>query len=91
MTFNTILVFLLVLTRLRLRPTRRVRVSVYRKGSGRSVGVCFAAPVIGPLKAAVIPKDRRRPEPTMSIPRSVADVLRMIKTPFSIASVCERY
>src|ERR1044071_7719533 len=26
--------------------------------------------------AAVIPKDRRRPEPTMSVPRSVADVIR---------------
>src|SRR5882672_9213706 len=39
-------------------------------------GSAFAAPVIGPLKAVVIPKDRRRPEPTMSIPRSVADVLQ---------------
>jgi hypothetical protein len=32
--------------------------------------------MIEPHKAVVIPKDRRRPEPTMSIPRSVADVIR---------------
>src|SRR5436853_7059063 len=32
--------------------------------------------MIGPLKAVVIPKDRRRPEPIMSVPRTVADVLR---------------
>jgi hypothetical protein len=31
---------------------------------------------MAPLKAVVIPKDRRRPEPAMSIPRSVADVIR---------------
>src|SRR5580765_3801206 len=41
----------------------------------RSGSAC-AAPVIGPLKAVVIPKDRRRPEPTMSVPRSVATVLQ---------------
>src|SRR6267142_1635141 len=64
-----------LLTRLRLRPTRRVAVLVNRKGSGRSSGSAFAAPVIAPLKAVMIPKDRRRPEPVMSIPRSVADVL----------------
>src|SRR3984885_13451657 len=52
-----------------------VRLLVNRKGSGRSSGSAWAAPVIGPLKAVVIPKDRRRPEPTMSIPRSLADVL----------------
>src|SRR5205807_2930250 len=39
-------------------------------------GSAGAAPVIGPLEAVVIPKDRRRPEPIMSIPHSVADVLR---------------
>src|SRR5262245_2490454 len=49
---------------------------VNRNGSGRSSGSACAAPVIGPLKAVVIPKDRRRPEPAMSIPRSVADVMR---------------
>src|SRR5580765_3256379 len=43
---------------------------VYRSGSA------CAAPVIGPLKAVVIPKDRRRPEPTMSVPRSLATVLQ---------------
>jgi hypothetical protein len=32
--------------------------------------------MIEPHKAVVIPKDRRRPEPIMSIPRSVADVIR---------------
>src|SRR5437870_11200783 len=32
--------------------------------------------MIEPHKAVVIPKDRRRPEPIMSIPRSVAVVLR---------------
>jgi len=32
--------------------------------------------MIEPLKAVVIPKDRRRPEPIMNGPRSVADVLR---------------
>jgi hypothetical protein len=31
--------------------------------------------MIEPHKAVVIPKDRRRPEPIMSIPRSVADVI----------------
>jgi hypothetical protein len=41
----------------------------------RSGSAC-AAPFVGPLKAVVIPKDRRRPEPTMSIPRSVAEVIR---------------
>src|SRR5580765_7865598 len=41
----------------------------------RSGSAC-AGPVIGPLKAVVIPKDRRRPEPTMSVPRSVATVLQ---------------
>jgi len=41
----------------------------------RSGSAC-AAPFIGPLKAVVIPKDRRRPEPMMSIPRSVADVIQ---------------
>ena len=64
------------LTRLRLRPTRRVLLLVNKKGSGRSSGSAVAAPIIGPLKAVVIPKDRRRPEPIMSIPRSVADVIR---------------
>jgi hypothetical protein len=33
------------------------------------------SPIVGPLKAVVIPKDRRRPEPIVSVPRSVADVL----------------
>ena len=32
--------------------------------------------MIEPLKAVVIPKDRRRPEPIVDGPRSVADVLR---------------
>src|SRR5258708_4650493 len=32
--------------------------------------------MIEPHKAVVIPKDRRRPEPIMSIPRSVADVIQ---------------
>jgi hypothetical protein len=32
------------LTRLRLRPTRRVLASVYRKGSSRSFGVCVRSP-----------------------------------------------
>ena len=32
--------------------------------------------MIEPHKAVVIPKDRRRPEPTMSVPRSVAEVIR---------------
>src|SRR5438132_8920597 len=41
----------------------------------RSGSAC-AAPVIGPLRAVVIPKDRRRPEPTMSAPRSLATVLQ---------------
>src|SRR5438876_6427258 len=66
------------LTRLRLRPTRRVLVlvsSIEKAPVDRSGSAC-AAPVIGPLKAAVIPKDRRRLEPIMSIPRSVAEVLR---------------
>src|SRR5580692_1182706 len=53
-----------------------VRLLVNRKGSGRSSGYACAAPVIEPLKAAVIPKDRRRSEPTMSIPRSIAEVMR---------------
>jgi hypothetical protein len=39
-------------------------------------GSAFAAPVLALLKAVGIPKDRRRPEPIMSIPRSVADILR---------------
>jgi hypothetical protein len=39
-------------------------------------GCACAAPFVGPLKAVVIPRDRRRPEPTMSIPRSVAAVIR---------------
>src|SRR6476620_2536386 len=64
------------LTRLRLRPTRRVRVLSIEKAPVDRSGSACAAPVIGPLKAVVIPKDRRRPEPTMSIPRSVADVLQ---------------
>src|SRR5437870_9469976 len=32
--------------------------------------------MIEPHKAVVIPRDRRRPEPIMSIPRSVAEVIR---------------
>src|SRR5271157_1164281 len=32
--------------------------------------------MIEPLEAVVIPKDRRRPEPIMSIPRSVADIIQ---------------
>jgi len=49
--------------------------SIEKAPVDRSGSAC-AAPVIGPLKAAVIPKDRRRLEPIMSIPRSVAEVLR---------------
>src|SRR5271170_3872915 len=54
----------------------RVRRKNHKKGSGRSARSAFAASMIEPLKAVVIPKDRRRPEPIMSIPRSVADVIR---------------
>src|SRR5271168_1457640 len=54
----------------------RVRRKNHKKGSGRSARSAFAASMIEPLKAVVIPKDRRRPEPIMSIPRSVADVLQ---------------
>src|SRR5258705_11611207 len=49
---------------------------IHKKGSGRSARSAFAASMIEPHKAVVIPKDRRRPEPIMSIPRSVADVIR---------------
>ena len=49
---------------------------IHKKGSGRSARSAFAASMIEPHTAVVIPKDRRRPEPIMSIPRSVADVIQ---------------
>ena len=50
------------LTRLRVRPTRRVCIRRLRSITG-----CAEALPIGPLEAVVVPRDPDRPEPSMSL------------------------